>query len=96
MNIEQIRAGFEAWCLTLSLDIGRDDNGDYISLETYLSWEAYRAGRAASRCAEPVKRKRPYAQGSALGEFGVIPMCDQYLEEMIGPEHMGQLAKREL
>lgn len=64
---------------------------------------------------EPVKRKRPYAQGTALGEFGVIPMCDQYLEdepvtvprgyaliaekyleEMIGPELMDQLAKREL
>lgn len=27
--------------------------------------------------AEPVERKRPYAQGTALCEFGVIPMCDQ-------------------
>lgn len=27
--------------------------------------------------AEPVKHKRRYAQGTALGEFGIIPMCDQ-------------------
>lgn len=33
--------------------------------------------------AEPVKRKRPYAQGSALGEFGVIPMCDQVDDEPV-------------
>ena len=26
---------------------------------------------------EPVKRARRYAQGTALGEFGIIPMCDQ-------------------
>lgn len=26
---------------------------------------------------EPVKRKRRYAQGTALWEFGIIPMCDQ-------------------
>jgi hypothetical protein len=31
----------------------------------------------APRAAEPVKRKRRYAQGTALGEFGIIPMCDQ-------------------
>ena len=47
MNIEQERADFEMWCHTRSLDIGRDDKGDYISLETYLSWEGYQAGRAA-------------------------------------------------
>lgn len=33
--------------------------------------------RDAANPAAPVKRKRPYAQGTALGEFGVIPMCDQ-------------------
>lgn len=73
------------------------------------------ANRLRKILAEPVKRKRLYAPGSALGEFGVIPMCDQYLEdepvmvppgyaliaekyleEMIGPELMDQLAKREL
>lgn len=54
------------------------------------------ANRLRKILAEPVKRKRLYAPGSALGEFGVIPMCDQYQEEMIGPELMDQLAKREL
>jgi hypothetical protein len=47
MNIEQEHTDFEMWCHTRSLDIGRDDKGDYISLETYLSWEGYQAGRAA-------------------------------------------------
>ena len=28
------------------------------------------------RRGEPVERKRRYAQGTALGEFGIIPMCD--------------------
>lgn len=43
------------------------------------------ANRLRKILAEPVRHKRLYAPGSALGEFGVIPMCDQYLEEMIGP-----------
>lgn len=34
------------------------------------------ADRLRRVLAEPVKKK-PYAQGSALGEFGIIPMCDQ-------------------
>lgn len=33
----------------------------------------------APQPAEPVKR--PYAQGTALGEFGIIPMCDQVDDE---------------
>jgi|GEM_PF-5872004 len=33
--------------------------------------------------AEPVKRKRRYAQGTALGEFGIIPMCDQVNDEPV-------------
>lgn len=33
--------------------------------------------RLRKMLAEPVKHKRPYAQGTALGEFGIIPMCDQ-------------------
>ncbi len=33
--------------------------------------------------AEPVKRKRRYAQGTALGEYGVIPMCDQVDDEPV-------------
>lgn len=32
-------------------------------------------GITTTQPAEPVKRQ--YAQGTALGEFGVIPMCDQ-------------------
>ena len=47
MNTEQLRAEFEAWCETRSLEVGRDNEGDYISLETYLSWEGYQAGRAS-------------------------------------------------
>ena len=35
--------------------------------------------------AEPVKRKRRYAQGTALGEFGIIPMCDQVDDEPVKP-----------
>lgn len=35
---------------------------------------------------EPVKRKRRYAQGSALSEFGVIPMCDQVDDEPVTAE----------
>lgn len=33
--------------------------------------------RAAPQPVESVKRKRRYAQGTVLGEFGIIPMCDQ-------------------
>lgn len=33
--------------------------------------------------AEPVKRKRRYAQGTALGEFGVIPLRDQVVDEPV-------------
>src|SRR5690606_20557406 len=38
---------------------------------------------AAPQPAEPVKRKRRYAQGTALGEYGVIPMCDQVDDEPV-------------
>ena len=38
---------------------------------------------AAPQPAEPVKRKRRYAQGTALGEFGIIPMCDQVDDEPV-------------
>lgn len=47
MNTEQERTEFEAWCETRTLETGRDHEGDYISIETALSWEAYQAGRAA-------------------------------------------------
>ena len=30
-----------------------------------------------------MKRKRRYAQGTALGEFGIIPMCDQVDDEPV-------------
>ena len=33
--------------------------------------------------AEPVKCKRRYAQGTALGEFGILPMCDQVDDETV-------------
>jgi len=35
------------------------------------------ADRLRKILTKPVKRKHPYAQGTALGEFGIIPMCDQ-------------------
>jgi len=38
---------------------------------------------AITQPAEPVKRKRRYAQGTALGEFGIIPMCDQVDDEPV-------------
>ena len=41
------------------------------------------ADRLRKMLAEPVKRKRPYAQGTALGEFGIIPMCDQVDDEPV-------------
>lgn len=41
------------------------------------------AGRECDCPAEPVKRKRRYAQGTALGEFGIIPMCDQVDDEPV-------------
>lgn len=47
MSTEQVRSEFEAWCETRSLEVGIGIEGDYISLETYLSWEGYKAGRAA-------------------------------------------------
>lgn len=34
-----------------------------------------------SHWATEPEKKKPYAQGSALGEFGVIPMCDQVDDE---------------
>lgn len=46
MNTEQERAAFEAWCEMLYMETGRDDEGDYIASETYISWEAWRV-RAA-------------------------------------------------
>jgi len=39
------------------------------------------ADRLRKMLSEPVKHKRQYAQGTALGEFGIIPMCDQVDDE---------------
>lgn len=47
MNTETKRPTFEAWCETQSLETGRDNGGDYISLETALSWEAWQAALAS-------------------------------------------------
>ena len=41
--------------------------------------------------AEPVKRR--YAQGTALGEFGVIPMCDQVDDEPVKEPSDAELEK---
>lgn len=47
MNTETKRPAFEAWCETQSLETGRDNEGDYISLETALSWKAWQAALAS-------------------------------------------------
>lgn len=41
------------------------------------------ADRLRKMLSEPVKHKRQYAQGTALGEFGIIPMCDQVDDEPV-------------
>jgi len=41
------------------------------------------ADRLRKMLSEPVKHKRQYAQGTALGEFGIIPMCDQVNDEPV-------------
>jgi len=47
--------------------------------EKSITWNS----APAAQPAEPVKRKRRYAQGTALGEFGIIPMCDQVDDEPV-------------
>lgn len=63
----------------IAYPVHEDPEGDYVTYEDHVA--AIEADR--KRRGEPVKRKRRYAQGTALGEFGVIPMCDQVDDEPV-------------